>query len=288
MIAIQLKPWIRAAARLLLAASCVAGTVSSAQGTEERGNKTVVVLVDLSDSTQEHRPQYVKDFRRILDSLEDGDRLLVSRIIKHASDRDPLPIELTIDKAGWDTNSKVHARKNAARKALALFDFERIVAQTDTETPILEVMAKVPRWFSNHRSTRRVVVVMSDMRQHSSGQASLERKGSTAPQAMSATLERLTRQGAIPELSGVRVYVAGARDKDAARLASVRQFWSGYFEKSRADFNVNRYAERLEVFPECSDPQGECSGRYFQEGKESGLRAKESELRKALGKPSID
>lgn len=282
----QLRVMADRAMRLLVLAVCSLGLSSWAQGAENKPNKTVIVMVDLSDSTEAHRPQYVKDFRRILDAMEDGDRLLVSRIIKHASDRDPLPIELTVEKPGWDSNSKIVGRKNAARKTLALLDFERIVSQTDKETPILEVMAKVPRWFSNHKNARQIVVVMSDMREHSTGQTSLEKKGSTTPQMISATLDRLTRQGAIPDLQGVKVYVAGARDKDAARLLAVRQFWSTYFERAKADFSVNRYAERLEAFAECGGPQGACPGRYFQEGGEAALRSKEAELRKALGQQS--
>jgi hypothetical protein len=224
--------------------------------------KTVVVLVDLSDSTHKHRDDYVKYFKVILDHLHPGDTLLVSKIIKHptaspevAIDPLQLPAVSVLDN---ERIMRVRARRGATQ---ALDAFAELVRVMDNETPILEVIAATPRLFAKFPAERKVLVILSDMMEHTRAGPSFESRAEPFNQARADVLfERLRSQRQIPVLEGVRVYVAGARDADARRWAAVRSFWLRYLQAARAE--LIDYGQALLKFDEC--PMDRQCKPYFQ------------------------
>jgi hypothetical protein len=49
----------------------------------------------------------------------------------------------------------------------------------------------------------------------------------------------------MPNLMGVKVYVAGASAADSNRFRAVQAFWTHYFTQSGADFSPHRYGHSL-------------------------------------------
>lgn len=233
--------------------------------------KTIVVLVDLSDSTEAARQTYLEDFRRILDTMSGSDVLLVSRITKSASAVDSLPIQVALKEAGIGDNPRKAQHDNWIAQTRALVKFEELIKPTENATPIADVLEKLPRWFANFPNPRKVVVLFSDMRESSPSTANFESKTGWAPAAMDAFLARLKKDRLIPDLTGVRIYVAGALDKDDKRLRAVRAFWQRYFEVAKADFAIHRYDTKLVKFDECQGRDG-CPGKFFTDHREGEVR----------------
>lgn len=235
--------------------------------------KTVVVLADLSDSTHKHRDDYVKYFKVILDHLHPGDTLLVSKIIKHPTASPEVaigPLQLpAVSVLDNERIMRVRARRAATQ---ALDAFAELVRQMDNETPILDVVAATPRLFAKFPAERKILVILSDMMEHTRAGPSFESRSEPFNQARAdALFERLRAQRRIPLLEGVRVYVAGARDADARRWAAVRSFWLRYWQTARAE--LIDYGQALLKFDEC--PMDRQCKPYFQ--KDAHLAAAKSE-----------
>jgi hypothetical protein len=62
------------------------------------------------------------------------------------------------------------------------------------------------------------------------------------------------RQGRhlIPNLTDVKVYIAGASGSDSKKFRSVERFWARYFGKTGADFSPHRYGHSLIRFENAS------------------------------------
>ncbi len=56
------------------------------------------------------------------------------------------------------------------------------------------------------------------------------------------------KQDLIPDLSDVKIYVAGASASDSKKFRSIEKFWSRYFAATGADFSTHRYGHSLIEF----------------------------------------
>ena len=233
--------------------------------------KTVVVLVDLSDSTKEWRQEFLSDFRLLLDHMNGGDKLLVSRIIRNPSAADTLPIHVTLPAESFGANPRKALQERLVHLTGALMDFEKVLQTVESATPIVEVLEKVPRWFQSFPNDRKIVVLMSDMREYSPSTANFESSNGWKPASLDAFLVQLGKKQLIADLTGVRIYVAGARDKDENRLRAVRGFWQRYFTEAKAEFAANRYESRLVQFDECNSADA-CKSTVFREKREGEIR----------------
>jgi hypothetical protein len=52
----------------------------------------------------------------------------------------------------------------------------------------------------------------------------------------------------LPNLTGVKVYVAGASAPESNRFRAIQTFWTRYFTKTGADFSPHRYGHSLISF----------------------------------------
>lgn len=242
--------------------------------TAEANNKVILVAVDLSSSTKPAREDYVKYFRMILDSLNEGDTLMLTKIIKHPSDSASLAGQITLKSAGiMDNRTKVH-EQNLMDSIKLLQTFETMARTTeDNETPIVEVTENARQILDNTKQSRKIVVYLSDMMEYSTTTANFESKKpifdkTTVPKV----LDKLTKEKRIANLQGVKMYVAGARDDNPVRKEAVKTFWQEYFQRAGAQLDPNNYGSDLIAFNECNQP-GTC-GSFFTEGKDLKLRSK--------------
>jgi hypothetical protein len=56
------------------------------------------------------------------------------------------------------------------------------------------------------------------------------------------------QQKLVPNLAGVKVYIAGASAADSAKFRSIEKFWARYFAVTGADFSTHRYGHSLLEF----------------------------------------
>lgn len=237
--------------------------------------KTVLVLVDLSSSTRPYRADYVKYFRIVLDSLGSGDTLLVGKIIKHPSAAESLAMPaIRYEAESFLKNRRRVQEMNIKRSLNALSAFQDMILINEDETPILEVLSSAPTLLANFPADRKIVVLLSDMMESSKATIDFdsERMPLTAKKAES-TLKKLAAENSISNLKGVKIYIAGARDKDPKRFGIVKKFWGGYFSLSKASFDYDRYAQELLSFDECNQSH-ECLS-FFRDGRDARIKKPE-------------
>ena len=98
-----------------------------------------------------------------------------------------------------------------------------------------------------HKEKReKVLVILSDMIQDSK-EFRFDRAKITN-KYIADVIKVRKQQDLIPNLNGVKVYVAGASAADSRKFRSIEKFWSRYFEVSGADFSTHRYGHSLLEF----------------------------------------
>ena len=98
-----------------------------------------------------------------------------------------------------------------------------------------------------HKEKRKkILVILSDMLQDSK-QYKFERY-KINNKYIANVIQSQKRQNLIPNLSDVKVYVAGASAANSKKFRSVKKFWARYFSESKADFSSHRYGHSLLEF----------------------------------------
>lgn len=243
----------------------VAAMMLSANALAEESLKIVMVLVDLSDSTVVHRDRedYRKYFSVILDAMHDGDCLVLGVIGNNPRGKPvakfvyELPIRNTFLDNSIKFDGAIKKRLGEAQRIFAEFDNE-----ISTETPIIDTIDEASRLFANYSRPRKILVFLSDMKEFSKGGLSFESRNFDLSESKADKLiADLREKKRIADLTGVKIYVAGARDKNAKLQGQVRDFWAKYFKAAGADFSLDRYGTDLVAFRECQD----CKARYSKQ-----------------------
>jgi len=209
----------------------------------------------------------------ILDTLVEGDVLLVTRIMKHPSASETLAFKPLILEEGSLLKNRRQIQEEALKNSLqTLKKFEELVKErVDNETPILEVTQESARLFQQFPAAKRVIVYLSDMLENSKSTANFELTrpvfGKTRAEYV---LQKVKKEGRIADLKEVRVYVAGARDADPQRKDAVKFFWTAYFMEAGAVLSSSHYGSDLLVFDECNQT-GSC-GEFFSKNRDQRLR----------------
>jgi len=212
--------------------------------------RAVMVLFDVSESTDREalRDRYLETFRRVLqavDGVDDPGGILGADVI----DDNPLahggfPIDVRFEPCTLLDNRLACEDEREAAKARALAAAEGILARARRGTDVVGGLALAELFFQAHPEGERLLVVCSDMLQVGRG-IRLARPG-----VLDGAAELLERLPAV-DLSGVRVYVAGAgasrADLSPETIEAVEAFWRAYFERSGAE--VVLYGPALPRFP---------------------------------------
>lgn len=120
-------------------------------------------------------------------------------------------------------------------------------------TDLLTSCIVAHRVLSRHNNvTRRELVFFSDMIQNAGGYNFYD--ADLSDRQIMKMLDTLKRSRALPDLSGVHVYVSGAgidpsHKVTASRNLAIGRFWSAYFEAANAEMDPGDYSARLPVFP---------------------------------------
>lgn len=225
--------------------------VATACGDGEAGpsGKAVVVLFDLSGSTEspETREAYCESFREILSTIGHGDALAAGWIVESSVSQPQLPVDTTFSEFDPETtNPLVKEAKRARADSLLrsardvihdkvcrrLNEQDGSVRRTDIITS-LDLAADI---LKARPSDSDELVIMSDMIEDSERYQFDEMN--LARSQRQDILQSEMEQGRLPDLEDVRVCVVGAAGERTDRYYQVEEFWTAYFDSAGAELTT--------------------------------------------------
>jgi hypothetical protein len=228
-----------------------AEAVSTSKNTEETP-RVIVVLVDMSGSTNlARRTVYREAFEKIYENLRQGDRIMVGTITGRSYIDFKPTVDVEIPKKSIWVNRIQFERKLTEAKEEIRMKVEGLLSHKrgTPRTEILNSLNIADTIFHNEKR-QKILVVLSDMIQDS------REYNFAHVQVTDTYINKVIRyrqkHNLIPNLTDVKVYVAGASGADSNKFRSVERFWARYFEKSGADFSPHRYGHSLISFEKTS------------------------------------
>jgi hypothetical protein len=211
-----------------------------------QNSRVIIIFVDMSDSTNEARPTVYKEaFEKIYQSLRQGDRVVVGTITSRSYiDFKPTVDEEIPKKTIWDNRLQferglTHSKEEIRREVNSLLSRERGSALTE----ILDSLNIADTIFYDEKDRQKILVILSDMMQDSKGYKF--DKDEITDEYINNAIAYRQKNNLMPNLTGVKVYVAGASAADSDRFRAVQTFWARYFTESGADFSPHRYGHSL-------------------------------------------
>jgi len=208
--------------------------------------RLIIILVDMSGSTEQVRPTVCKEaFEKIYKNLRQGDRVVVGTI----TSRSYIEFKPTVDeeipkKTIWDnrlqferklTNCKEKIRKETNK----LLSQERGTLLTE----ILDSLNIADTIFHDEKERQKILVILSDMIEDSN-EYNFD-KDKITDEYINNIIRARQNNKLMPNFTGVKVYVAGASADDSNKFRAVQTFWARYLTKSGADFSPHRYGHSL-------------------------------------------
>lgn len=244
-------------AAFVVALGALAGSACGQPGAKKLpAGKTVVVLTDVSGSVRDREAisNYEDAFRKVVATLDPGDVLVVAWISARSESEPRLPINEVmpaVRKTVSNRLSEEAARKTAEealvpRKKALIHRFDALLEAPERAAPTTDILGALElahRIFESYSRSKRALVVLSDMVQESP-ELSLKNQA-LGPRQRSRLVGNLHRKGRIPRLSGVRVWVVGARNSEVRRFREIRSFWMEVFKAAGARLNEADYGGPL-------------------------------------------
>lgn len=217
--------------------------------------KTEFVLFDLSASTAnaDVRGRYFEDYGKLMDKIEGGDTLVVDRITDNPLAQSTFPVNEVFPRMNsWTDNPlQFKHKKKLQRERIDKVVKEMVddLSQRYQNTSVIDALHLAQRVFATYPDGRHVLVLFSDMIEESpyydfSKESLTERR-------INKIIENEKKEGRLPDLNGVEVWVVGAvagyygRRMDPAKVRQVQNFWLAYFEAAGADLPIERYGSGL-------------------------------------------
>jgi hypothetical protein len=216
---------------------------------KDKQSKIIIVFVDMSGSTNKARKSTYKNaFDMIYKTLDQGDRIVVGTITSHSYiDFKPKVDEEIPKQSIWVNRLKYEqnlskTKKNILEGADQLFNYKYGTQQTE----ILNSLNIADTIFHSEKKRKKILVLLSDMIQDSK-EYKFEKVRITN-QYIANIIKNRNRQKLIPNLSNVKIYVAGATAKNSKRFRAIQLLWTRYFNACGADFSTHRYGHSLLEF----------------------------------------
>jgi seryl-tRNA synthetase len=218
-------------------------------GKDEKGPRVIVVLVDMSGSTNRaRRTVYNEAFEKIYESLGQGDRIVVGTITSRSYiDFKPVVDEEIPKDSIWV--NRIQYEQNLAKTQKNIHKEVNRLLSRKKGTPYTEILNSLniaDTVFHNEKKRQKILVILSDMVQDSKEYKFDRVKVSN--KYINNVIRRRQKQELIPDLSDVKIYVAGASATDSKKFRSIEKFWSRYFAATGADFSTHRYGHSLLEF----------------------------------------
>jgi len=217
-------------------------------GKDKKGPRVIVILVDMSGSTNRaRRTVYRNAFEKIYEKIQDGDRVVIGTITGRSFiDFKPV-VDAEIPKQSIWVNRISYEQNLSKTKKNINAQVERLLSRKrgTPHTEILNSLNIADTIFHNEKRSK-LLVILSDMVQDSK-EINFDRVKITDTYT-AKLIEYRRKHKLIPNLSGVKVYVAGASSDEAQKYRSIEKFWRRYFKVAGADFSQHRYGHSLLEF----------------------------------------
>jgi hypothetical protein len=211
--------------------------------------RVIIIFVDMSGSADHARGTVYKEgFEKVYQDLREGDRVVVGAITGRSYiDFKPTVDEIIPKKTVWDNRIQYETKLTNSRKKIRS-EVNRLLArkQGSSLTEILDSLNIADTIFHDEKERQKILVIFSDMLQDSK-EYNFE-KDKITEEYINKVITYRQKNNLVPNLSGVKVYVAGASAADSDRFRGVQTFWARYFAKSGADFSPHRYGHSLISF----------------------------------------
>lgn len=214
----------------------------------DKSPRVIVVFVDMSGSTnQARRTVYSEAFDKIYQNLQQGDRIVVGTITSRSFIDFKPTVDAEIPKQSIWVN-RISFEQNFAKTKQTIRQEVEGLLSWKKGTPYTEILnsLNIAETIFHDEKRQKILVILSDMVQDSN-EYNFER--SRIDTTYINDLIRYRRQQKlIPNLSDVKVYVAGASADDSRKFRSIERFWSRYFAETGADYSIHRYGHSLLAF----------------------------------------
>jgi hypothetical protein len=211
--------------------------------------RAIIIFVDMSDSANQARGTVCKEaFEKIYQNLRQGDRVVVGTITSRSYiDFKPTVDEEIPKKTIWDNRLQferklANTKEKIRREVNQLLSRERGTALTE----ILDSLIIADTLFHDEKERKKILVILSDMIEDSKGYNF--DKDKITDEYIDNVIRNRQNNNLLPELTGVKIYVAGASAADSNKFRAVQTFWARYLTKSGADFSPHRYGHSLITF----------------------------------------
>jgi len=214
----------------------------------KKKSRVLVILVDMSGSANvARRTVYKEAFEKIYQNLRQGDRVMVGTITGRSYIDFKPAVDSEIPKKSIWVNRIQFERNLTETKEKVRTEADRLLSRKrgTQRTEILNSLNIADTIFHNEKR-RKILVILSDMIQDSK-EYNFSRVKLT-DKYINGVIEYRQKHNLIPNLTDVKVYVAGATGADPSRFRSVEKFWARYFAETGADFSPHRYGHSLISF----------------------------------------
>jgi hypothetical protein len=210
--------------------------------------RAILVFVDMSGSTNLARTTVYKEcFDKIYENLRQGDRITVGMITGRSFiDFKPV-VDVEIPTKSLWVNRIQFERSVTETKEKIRGEVEGLLSQKNgtSRTEILNSL-NIAETILHKEKREKILVLFSDMIQDSKEYDFSSTK--ITNDYIDKVITYRLKKNLIPNLAGVRVYVAGASGSDSHKYRSIERFWARYFEKAGADYSHHRYGHTLLSF----------------------------------------
>jgi hypothetical protein len=208
--------------------------------------RLIIIFVDMSDSANQARHTVCKEaFEKIYRNLRQGDHVVVGTI----TSRSYIEFKPTVDeqipkKTIWDNRLQfernlTNTKEKIRRETDKLLSRERGTALTE----ILDSLNIADILLHDEKERQKILVILSDMIEDSK-EYNFDRDKIT-DEYINSVISHRQKNNLMPNLTGTKVYVAGASADDSNKFRAVQKFWAHYFTESGADFSPHRYGHSL-------------------------------------------
>ncbi len=223
-------------------------------------NKIVVILVDLSESTNkpQMRELYSESFKECLNKITHGDSLFVAPITeasymevnfiikeKNIVPKNELKIQfMNIFEARKKRRELMEKLERKVENLQKIFDNtitgqKRKILKTDILTSLNMVDERIFRAYKNKKNIK-MLVIMSDMIEDSDFY-NFE-KENLSEERIEEIINQRKNQKLIPDLTGVKVYIVGAHAPSVSKFLQIKKFWMRYLQESGAILSEENYS----------------------------------------------
>jgi len=211
--------------------------------------RVIVILVDMSASADQARRTVCKEaFEKIHQNLRQGDRVLVGTITSQSYvEFKPAVDEEIPKKTVWDNRLQYERSLTQAKEKIRR-EVNKLLSQKQGTllTEILDSLNIADIIFHDEKERQKVLVLLSDMIEDSK-EGKFD-KDKITDEYIHHIIRSRQKNKLIPNLAGVKVYVAGASAADSDKFRAIQAFWTRYFTESGADFSPHRYGHSLISF----------------------------------------